>query len=84
MKTRQTIYLLVAVLFIMIFFFDVIAVPVENIQGAGNQNEFIYGGIYWTSLSYELSVGDYLGALGITSMFLIPIIGIKFMKFEDD
>lgn len=46
-------------------------IPVENIEGAKNQDEFIYGGIYWTSIPEQISFGNYVPL----SLLLIPFLG---------
>jgi len=59
-KLNKIFLICMGVLFLSIFFFKLIPVPVENIEGAGNPDKFIYGGLYWTSLYYETSVKNYI------------------------
>lgn len=72
MKTKKflVVNLLLLGIFLLIFFFKIIPVPVENIEGANDPNKFIYGGIYWTSGLYQLSVGNFQGILGLFCIFI--------------
>lgn len=46
-------------LLVLVFTFKIIPVPVENMYGA-TVDEFIYGGIYWNSILYQIQVKDYM------------------------
>ena len=58
-------------LLITTFFFHTIAVPVENIEGAKDTEHFIFGGFYWTSVLYQLDVGNYFGSFLYGLIFLV-------------
>jgi hypothetical protein len=80
MKTRYILFGAVSLIFLITFFFSTIPVPVENIEGIKNQEEFIYGGIYWTSGLYQLTVGNYLGFLAYFGIFIVLQGGIYLIK----
>ena len=71
MKTQKILLIIVGLIFITIFFFKVIPIPVEERGLQGNDGEFNYGGMYWTSGLYELQVGNNLGVRYLVSIFLI-------------
>lgn len=73
-------YLLVVFLLFLTFFFDALPVPVEGLEGSKNTEEFIYGGIYWTSGLDQFKLGNYFGSLGLISIFLIFLGGIYLIK----
>jgi len=80
MKTKAILYLIVLFLLVLTFFFLTIAIPVENMEGSNNPDKFIYGGIYWTSGLYQLSVGNYIGTLAYFGIFITLIGGIYLIK----
>ena len=71
MKTQTIFLILIGMLFIITFFFNTIPIPVEERGLQGNDGEFNYGGMYWTSGLYELQVGNNLGVRYLVSIFLI-------------
>lgn len=70
MKTKTILYFLIISLLVSTFFFSFIPSPVENIRGIENPNNYVYGGVYWTSGLYQLSVGNYLGVLAYLGIFI--------------
>lgn len=68
LKTIALIFL--AVLFLAIWLFKIIPVPIESAAGNLDTSRFILGGFYFTSLSFEASVGDYLGVGALTVPFI--------------
>lgn len=70
MKNKKLLIwnLIIIGILLLTFFLKTIPVPVENIEGAKDPNNFVYGGIYWTSGLYQMSVGN---LLGIVSFFVI-------------
>jgi len=77
---KSFLFGIIAFLFLTTFFFNTIAVPVENIEGVENPDEFIYGGIYWTSGLYQLNVGNYLGVLAYFGIFIVLAEGIYLIR----
>jgi hypothetical protein len=69
LKTSNLVLLGIIIVACLVFFFEIIPCPVENIDGIMNPDKFIYGGLYWTSLNYELSVGSYSSSLYFFSLF---------------
>ena len=67
-------------LFLTVFFFKVIPVPVENIEGIKNKNKFISGGFYWTSLYQELYLNNYSGVMAFC-LALVTIQGAILNKW---
>ena len=57
---------------IIILFFAPLPVPVENQEGAKDKDNYIYGGIYWTSIFEQVSFNNYipLGLLIIPFIFI--------------
>ena len=45
---------------ILILFFVPLPVPVENMEGARDPDNYIHGGIYWTSISEQVSFNNYI------------------------
>jgi hypothetical protein len=58
MKFKNIIHILLLVLIVTTFFFKVIPVPLESIDGYTDKEHFIYGGMYYTSILNELSLGN--------------------------
>ena len=77
---KKLIYTILFTLVIVAFFFKVIPIPVENTEGLGNQDKFIYGGIYWTSGLEQLDLGNYKGFLSLCFVFAVPIVGVYYIK----
>ena len=80
MKTKNILYLLVGILLLSVFFFKIIPIPLENIQGLENPDEFIYGGVYLTSGLYELGVQNYIGVFSLFTIFIVIAGGIYLIK----
>ncbi len=59
MFTRNKIYLILMLLMIGLFFMP-LPIPVENIEGANNPNQYIHGGLYWTSISKQIQLQNYI------------------------
>ena len=57
---------------IIILLFVPLPVPVENMEGARDKDNFIYGGIYWTSIKEQISFGNYVPL----SLLFIPCLGL--------
>ena len=60
-----------------------IPIPVENQEGIENKDRYIYGGIYWTSGLYQLSVSNYLSVCSYCSLFLVLFGGVHLLKFSE-
>ena len=58
-------------LFLLVFLFQIIPIPVENVLGSQIPEEYIFGGFYYTSILYQLDVGNYFGSGLISSIFLV-------------
>ena len=80
MKTKTILYLMVLSLLVLTFFFKIIPIPLENVQGLENPDEFIYGGTYWTSGLYELGVQNYIGVFSLFTIFIVIAGGIYLIK----
>ena len=74
MKTQTIFLIMVGILFITTFFFNTIPIPVSK-MGTQHLDNFVYGGMYWTSGLYELGVKNYVSILSYLSIFLISIGG---------
>jgi hypothetical protein len=83
MKTKNILFLLLAFLLVVTFFFKIIPIPLENMEGAKNADKFIYGGIYWTSMLEQLSLGNYLALLPFIGIHFVLLFGISLMKFKN-
>ena len=62
------------VLFLMLFltfFYMTIPVPVESIDGAKDVYHYELGGFYFTSILYQIQVGNYIGSSLLGFMFVI-------------
>ena len=79
MKTKNVLFGCLLLLFLATFFFKVIPIPVESIEGGKDPNHFIYGGIYWTSILYELGVENYRGSVAYCFVFVILFTGNHFL-----
>lgn len=64
---------------VIILFFVPLPVPVENQDGARDKDNFIYGGLYWTSIFEQAQFENYIPL----SILLIPLIFV-FIKKEED
>ncbi len=82
MKLKTKIMFLILGLFLIVFFFKLIPIPVENISGIKNPDKFIFGGFYWTSILYQLSVKNYIGVSGLCSIFLILFGGNYLLDYK--
>ena len=78
MKTQNIIFIVIAIVFLMTFFFKTIPIPVENIEGIKDTDNFIFGGFYFTSLLYELNVGNYLSVYYLCFAFSVLTLGNYF------
>ncbi len=74
MKTKLIILLICLVLISTLFFFKIVPVPVENSLGINNKEDFVYGGIYWTSQLEQTLLGNYK-SLELFSLMSISLIG---------
>ena len=81
MKIKQILYITIALLFVVAFFFKVIPIPVNSIDGI-EQGKFIFGGFYFTSILYELSVHN-LSSLFFASMFGVLALGINLIEVDN-
>ena len=79
-KTIKTMFLIILILFVITFFFKVIPVPLETIDGNFDKEHFIYGGMYWTSGLYELTVNNYLGVSLYLFMFFTILILLHYRE----
>ena len=77
MKMKTVWYVTIAVLFLIGFFFNVIGSLVETTEGAKDDEQFIYGGTYWTSALYQLTVGNYLAVLAYFTIFITLAVGVR-------
>jgi hypothetical protein len=82
MKKQNIFYLIIGLLLVATFFFQIIPIPVENIEGLSS-DKFIYGGMYYTSILNELSVNNYLGSLSMLSIFAMFIF-LNYYFVEDN
>ena len=57
---------------ILILLFVSLPVPVENMEGARDKDNYIHGGFYWTSISEQASYGNLIPL----SLLLIPGLGL--------
>lgn len=80
MKLKNKLYFSLALLLVVTFLFSSIPVPVENIDGSNTPDKFVFGGFYWTSGLFQLSVGNYMGMFAYFGIFLISIGGIYLIK----
>ena len=71
MKNKTIINYFMLGLLILVFFFQIIPIPVENIFGSNLPDKFIFGVFYYTSILYQLSVKNYFGSGCLTSIFII-------------
>ena len=62
------------------FFLKIIPVTVENIDGVINLDKFIFGGFYYTSLLYEIQVGNIFGTLSFLPLFIFIVANNYFLK----
>lgn len=83
MKTKTFLLLLISLILVTTFFIKIIPVPVESPEGGLDKENFIYGGIYWTSGLYELSVGS-PSFLYYTLIFTTLFFAIYLMEFEEN
>ena len=84
MRTKNYLYCLVVLIFVVTFFFSTIGVSVETPEGSRNLDEFIYGGTYWTSGLYEFGIGNNPFIVSYLLFFMVLTIGIKFLKSKED
>lgn len=73
MKTKNILYLVIGLLLVGAFFFKIIPIPIESVDGYLDKEHFIYGGMYYTSILNELNVGNYAGSLSFLSLFGVLI-----------
>jgi len=71
MNNKIIFNIIFLILFISVFLFQIIPIPVENSLGSKLPDEYIFGGFYYTSILYQLEVGNYVGSGLICSMFLV-------------
>lgn len=76
MEIRKLINILLIILLVSCFLFEIIPLPVQNVEGTKNIDEYIFGGFYWTSLSYELGVENYEG----TSLFVFSFLPLFYLN----
>ena len=77
---RLIINIVIIVLFISIFFFKIIPIPVENVEGDKNPDKFIFGGFYYTSVLYEIQVGNAFAPLGFNPLLFFAFINNYLFK----
>jgi len=70
------INIVLLVIFVFFFFIKAIPIPVKNITGE-------FGGFYYTSVLYELSVGNYLGCILFIFIFVI-FLGLNCYLYKKD
>jgi hypothetical protein len=75
-KIKYVLYGIVTILLITTFFFKTIPVPVENMEGSIDKNNFIYGGLFWTSALYQLQVKEFEVIFAYSLLFLTLYGGI--------
>lgn len=78
-KNKLIIYGLILLVFISSFLFKIIPIPVENMVGANSEN-FIYGGLYFTSGLENLELGNYTSFGLYLSMFIVMLGGVYKIK----
>ena len=71
---------MIIVLFVSIFFFKIIPIPVENIEGDKNPDKFIFGGFYYTSVLYEIQVGNAFAPLGFSPLLFFVFVNNYLLK----
>ena len=57
-KKRIVLLVVISLIFLVAFFFEVLPFPVENMQGANNSEQFNYGGLAFTSGLKELTYNN--------------------------
>ena len=80
MKFRYVLFVCLALVFLTTFFFKVIPIPVENEEGGKNPDQYIYGGIYWTSGLYQLSVYNFVGGISYGLFFVVLFGGVHLLN----
>ncbi len=63
---------------ILVLLFTPLPIPVENVEGAKDKDNYIHGGFYWTSIYEQVGFRNYIPL----SIFLIPII-LRFAFFRN-
>ena len=81
MKFKYILFGCLALLLVTTFFFKIIPIPVENQDGAKNPDQYIYGGIYWTSGLYQLSVYNFVGTCAYCLFFVTLFGGVHLLKW---
>lgn len=73
MNWKKISFIALSLLLIATFFFKIIPVPVENVEGNENPDKYIFGGFYWTSILYQFQVANYVAVfyLGLAYLSLI-------------
>ncbi len=66
--------LIIVGVYALVFFLKVIPIPIENDNG-----DFVWGFIF-TSLMYQLQVGNYFGVVVFTIAFISMLILIKLIQ----
>ena len=74
MLKKQYINYFLVFLLITTFIFQIIPIPVENIEGSNNPNKFIFSGFYWTSMYDQLIFENYFGMANFYFIFLVCFI----------
>ena len=72
---KKVFFFGIAILLVASFFFRIIPIPVENIEGGLNTDQFIFGGFYWTSILHQLTLGNYLSSSLMVCLFGVFFIG---------
>ena len=80
MKLKKVLFILIGLLFLATFFLKIIPIPVENIAGVEDPENFVFGGFYWTSGIYELVNYNYIGSLSYMFIFLFLTGGVYLLK----
>jgi len=68
-KFKLILNIIIISLFIIVFFFKIIPIPVENAEGIKNTDKFIFGGFYYTSILYQIEVNNIFSVLCFTLIF---------------
>ena len=77
MKSKRILYLVIGILFVVTFLFQVIPIPVNEAIPYTPES---YEGTYWTSGLYQLSVSNHQATLSYFSVFIVLIGGTSLLK----
>jgi hypothetical protein len=83
MNLKNILFISLGLLLVTTFFFKVIPIPLETIDGNLDTTHFEYGGMYYTSILNELNIHNYLGSLSFLVLFGFMFI-LNYFMVEDN